>query len=216
MSRQAIALMIACAFLATPLASAQSGAWHGQDNEFGSIRVPYNVEMEGERVPIEAKVVLRMNYNEQDSRFFMFAFDVRNSPLDVNFENLIRTDTGGEMPCYDRQGDSKSQIKCFVDLKEMPEPGTEIVMKGTIGSSKSGLFQIGALVVPFTYKWEKVEQSNGLPAELYGGTQVNVHGGSGGAIGGAGNFVPGVGAIGSVFAIGLVAVGLATMRGRKS
>lgn len=221
MQTKHILTLIACAILATPAALAQGTvSWHGQDNEFGSIRVPYAVDMDGERVPVEAKVVLRKNYEDKDSRFFMFAFDVRNTPLDVTFDHLIRTDTGAEMPCYQRQGDSKSQLKCFVDLKDMPEPGTEIIMRGTVGSGKMGNFQVGAIVLPFTYTWEKVEQSNGLPAELYGGTQVNVHGTAGGSggqakFGGDGNFVPGLGTIGLLAGVGVAALGMGAMRRRR-
>lgn len=213
-------LLILLAFVLAPaLASAQEpGASRGQDNEFGSIRTPYNVDVDGSAADIEAKVVLRKNYEDKDSRFFMFAWTVQNTPLTADFTNLVRADNGAEMPCYKRETDS-GQIKCFVDLKDMPPVGTEIVMKGTVGSKKDGSFQIGAMVVPFTYSWLRVPQSNGLDAELYGDTLVNVKhctqakcglGGSGSIFG-----VPGVGAAGAVGALGVVAVGLAALRRKK-
>ena len=216
-----LALVSAAAF--APLAAAQQKtggpAWHGQDSEFGSIRAPYSADMNGERASIEAKVVLRKNYEEKDSRFFMFAFTVENTPLDVSFDSLIRTDTGEELPCYQRQGDEKSQIKCFVDLKDMPPAGTEIIMSGTVGAGRAGNFQVGALVVPFTYTWARVPMSNGLDAELYGYTMVNVYeptgkDGIGAKFSGPGNAIPGLGALG-VAAAALLAVGLVALRRRS-
>lgn len=211
---------LACALVAVPTAVGQNADWQGQDSEFGSIRSPYTATMDGERVPVEARVVLRENYEDQESRFFMFAFTVENTPLDVRFDNLVRMDTGAELPCYQREGSSTTAIKCFVDLKDMPEAGTEIRMYGTLGSKKTGMFQAGAMVVPFTYKWMRVQMSNDLHAELYAGTQVNVQkatGGSGG-FGGEGNGalakVPGVGALG-VAAASVAALGILAMRRRR-
>ena len=208
---------LVCATAATPaiLAQTNDGSVHGQDSEFGSIRAPYAADMNGARVPVQASVVLRHNYEEKDSRFFMFAWTVEQTPLDVTFDKLVRTDTGGDMPCYQRQGDAHSQIKCFVDLKDMPPVNTEIVMKGTVGSSKVGSFQVGAVVVPFTYSWGRVQMSN--DSELYGYTMINVQKATSGAgrIGGLGNAVPGVGTIGVMGAVGLVAVGLAAMKKRR-
>lgn len=215
-------LALACALSLTTTAVAQAqptnnAAWHGQDSEFGSIRTPYAADMNGERAPIEAQVVLRKNYEESESRFFMFAFTVENTPLDVQFDSLVRVDTGQELPCYQRQGEARTAIKCFVDLKDMPPAGTEIKMKGTVGSTKAGAFQVGAIIVPFTYTWARVQMSNGLNAELYGYTIVNVAtptSGDSKAIAGIGNNVPGVGVLG-VVAAGLVAVGLAARRPKQ-
>ena len=202
---------------ATPGAVAQD--WQGQDSEFGSIRAPYTATMEGSRLPIEARVVLRENYQEKDSRFFMFAFTVENTPLDVRFDNLVRMDTGEELPCYQREGTATTAIKCFVDLRDMPAAGTEIRMTGTVGSKRTGMFQVGAMVVPFTYTWTRVQMSNGLNAELYAGTQLNVAKATGGgSFGGSGNGalakVPDVGVMG-VAAAAAVAVGIVAMRRRK-
>ncbi len=217
LSKSVATLLIAFTLLATPSAFAQGGAWHGQDNEFGSVRTPYGVEMDGQRVPIEAKIVLRKNYEEKDSRFFMFAWDVRNTPLDVTLESLIRTDTGDEMPCYDRQGSATDQVKCFVDLRDMPPEGTEILMRGTLGSSKSGSHQVGAVILPFTYRWEKVPMSNGLDSELYGHTTVNVQKATSGnsELGGIGNKVPAPGIFGILGALG-AAVGIIALRRRRA
>lgn len=214
----AIAAMLCALMVATPAAVGQAVEWQGQDSEFGSIRAPYTATMEGDRVPVEARIVLRENYEEKDSRFFMFAFTVENTPLNIEFDNLVRMDTGEELPCYQRQGDSTSAIKCFVDLKDMPPAGTEIRMYGTVGSSKTGLHQIGAMVVPFTYTWLRVQMSNGLNAELYAGTQLNVKECPGGKCGLGGriqesNPVPGVGLLGAA-AAGAIAVGLVALRRR--
>ncbi|HET6403562.1 MAG TPA: hypothetical protein VFH78_02850 [Candidatus Thermoplasmatota archaeon] len=213
---------IACALLvATPAALAQATVeWQGQDSEFGSIRSPYTAAMDGSRVPIEARIVLRENYEEKESRFFMFAFTVENTPLDIQFDNIVRMDTNQELPCYQRQGDSRSAIKCFVDLKDMPEEGTEIRMYGTVGSTKNGLFQVGAMVVPFTYTWMRVQMSNGLNAELYAGTQMNVQKctegkcGLGGIPSESRMPVPGIGVLG-VAAAGAVALGLTALKRRQ-
>ena len=209
----------ACALLlaTTPVANAQV-EWPGQDSEVGKIRAPYTTVMDGERVPIEARVVLLENYVEKDSRFFMFAFTVENTPLDLQFDNIVRMDTNAEMPCFKREGTSKDAIKCSVDLKDMPPEGTEIRMYGSVGASKNGLFQVGAMVIPFTYAWARVQMSNGLNAELYAGTQVNVQkctatrcgfGGPQESVG-----VPGLGLVG-VAAAACVAVGIVALRRRK-
>ena len=213
---------IACALLvATPAALGQNATvdWQGQDSEFGSIRAPYTVTMEGQRVPIEARVVLRENYEDKDSRFFMFAFTVENTPLDVKFNNIVRQDTGAELPCYQRQGDAKTAIKCFVDLKDMPPAGTEIRMYGDVGSTGKGMFQAGAMVVPFTYTWMRVQMSNGLNAELYAGTQVNVQEcdkSCGSRVVGKGGpaAIPGLGALG-IAGAAVIAVGLLALRRKK-
>lgn len=212
---------LVCAMMvAVPLAQAQdTAAWQGQDSEFGKIRAPYGVDVNGERATIEAQVVLHHNYEEKDSRFFMFSFTVENHPsLDITFDHLIRTDTNEELPCYQREGTENSALKCFVDLKFMPPEGTEIKMAGTIGSDRAGTFQVGAMVVPFTYTWSRVQMSNGLNAELYAGTMVNVHqvtSGTSGAIGGSGNFVPGVGTVGLLAAAGAAVVGLGVVQQRR-
>lgn len=210
---------LACAILmaTTPIAQAQV-EWQGQDSEFGKIRAPYTTQMDGDRVPVEARIVLLENYEEKDSRFFMFAFTVENTPLDIQFDNIVRMDTGEEMPCFKREGTSKDAIKCSVDLRDMPPEGTEIRMYGTVGSSKNGLFQVGAMVIPFTYAWARVQMSNGLNAELYAGTQVNVQKCTAGKCGFGGAQesslpVPGVGALG-IAGAALVALGIAAMRRR--
>lgn len=201
---------LACGLLAaTPIVQAQD--WHGQDSEFGSIRAPYSVTMDGTRVQIEARIVLRENYEDRDSRFFMFAFSVENTPLDIRFENLVRMDTGEELPCYQREGGANSAIKCAVDLRYMPDAGTEIRMSGSAGSSRSGMFQVGSMVVPFTYTWTRLQMSNNLPAELYAGTQVNVvKGTAGDGFGGSGNGmfakIPGVETLGVVVAASVAVV----------
>lgn len=209
--------LVGYSFLVTPAVQAQSdqptGAWHGQDSEFGSIRAPYSVDMDGQRVPVEAKIVLRKSYEDKDSRFFMFAWTVQGTPLDVKFDHLTRSDNGQELPCYRTEGSSTDQLKCFVDLKDMPPVGTEIHMTGNVGSSRTGQFQVGAVAMAFTYTWTTVSTSNGLDAQLYGYSLVNVQKATGGskALGGLGNAVPGVGVVGAVGAAALVAL----VAGRK-
>jgi hypothetical protein len=212
------AALLACTVLPSAAVAQSSGAeWHGQDTEFGSIRAPYSVDMNGQRVPVEAKIVLRKMYEDQDSRFFMFAWTVENTPMDVTFDHLLRMDTGQELPCYQKQGDGNSQLKCFVDLKDMPPTGTEIQMKGTVGSSRVGSFQVGAIVVPFTYTWNRVQMSGGLDAELYGYEDVNINQATSGGssrLGGLGNAIPGVGLVATLAVLGGAAGLVAIVRRR--
>lgn len=99
----------------------------------------------------------------------------------------------------------------------MPPINTQIVLKGSVGSSKVGSFQVGAIVVPFTYSWLRVKMTNGLDAELYGYTMINVQKATSGAgrVGGLGNAVPGVGTLGVIGGVGVVAALLAA-RTRKN
>lgn len=191
--------------------------WQGEDSEFGSIRAPYTQTMDGQRATIEASVVLRHMYEDKDVRFYMFGFIVENSPLDVTFDHLVRADNGEELPCAKREGDAQDGIKCFVDLKYMPPVGTEIKMSGTVGSTRAGSFRAGAIVLAFDYNWLKVQTSNGLEAQLYADTLVNVQKPTAGGVdrlsGNLGNKVPGAGAIGLV-AAACVAVGLLALRRR--
>jgi hypothetical protein len=214
--------LVGSSLVAIPSAQAQNttdqpGAWHGQDSEFGSIRAPYSSDMNGQRVPVEAHVVLRTNYDDRNAGFFMFAWTVENTPLDVSFDHLVRTDNNQELPCYQQQGDSHSQIKCFVDKQNMPAPGTEIVMTGTVGSSRTGQFQVGAIAMAFTYTWQTVQTSNGLDAQLYGYTLINVNKATSGAgrLGGLGNAVPDVGVAGAVGAVALASVATLALRRKE-
>jgi len=99
----------------------------------------------------------------------------------------------------------------------MPPVGTEIDMSGTVGAHKNGQFQVGESIIAFDYKWNKVQMSNGLDAELYGYTMINVQKATSGAgrIGGLGNAVPGVGAVGMIGAVGAVAAVLAVANKKK-
>lgn len=208
-------LVATLAFAGVAVAQGPSGNERGMDNEFGSVRLPYTVEVNGNHTEIVAKIVLRKNFEDKEATFYMFAWSVRGTPLDVTFDKLVRADTGKTMACGRTEGESNDQVKCFVDRKNMPPAGTEISMRGSVGSSRTGSFNVGAILQPFTYNWDPVVMANGLDAQLYGDTQVSVQsttGGSGNRLGGLGNAVPGVGAVGAIVAIGIVAVGLAAMR----
>jgi hypothetical protein len=205
--------------LTAPLVAAQDSSMHGQDNEFGSVRAPYAVTMNGQRAVAEAHVFVKNMYEDTNSRYFMFAASVENSPaLDLTQPTIIRTDTNKALPCAKGlEGDSKTSFRCSVDLKDMPPTGTEILIRTTVGSSKLGTFQVGFPVIAFTYDWNKVKMSNNLEAELYGYSQVNVQkatGSESSGISGLGNKVPGVGVLG-VIGVGVAAaviVGLARRR----
>ncbi|GEM_PF-6987627 len=215
-------LVLACALaLAAPLVAAQdNSAMHGQDSEFGSVRAPYTLTINGQRAHIDGHVILKTTYSEQNARFFMFAISVENSPsLDVTYDHLVRTDTNKELPCVrPKEGDSHSSLRCFVDLKDLPPTGTEILIQGTVGASKLGSFQVGFNVIAFDYNYAKVKMSNGLEAELYGYSEVTVQKTtaqeSGGLIG-MGNKVPAPGVAG-VLAVGALAAVLLGARRRRA
>ena len=214
-------IVIACAVALANTATAQTAqpnsTWRGEDNEFGSIRAPYTVDMDGgERTPVEAQVILKSLYEQKDGRFYMFSFVVTGTPLDVQLDQIIRTDTGEAMACYQIADDSEG-VKCTIDRLQMPPAGTEIKMYGTVGSNSKGTFNVGAMAIAFTATWAKIQMSNGLDAELYAGTQVIVKQPTGGAnvLNGMGNFVPGLGVAGLLAAAAVVAVGAAKLRGRR-
>jgi hypothetical protein len=212
-----VALVCAVALATAATAQSTNPNWKGEDNEFGSLRAPYAIDLDAGRAPIEAQVLLHTHYENKDGRFYMFMFTVENQPLLVSFDSLIRTDTGKEINCYKREGESNLAIKCFVDRYEMPPIGTEILMRGSIEAKKAGVAQVGAIVVPFTATWLKVPMSNGLEAELFAGTQVNANTASDGSktFGGLGNKVPGIGVVG-VGVAALAALAIAgVLRRRK-
>lgn len=200
------------------VAQSPTGTERGMDNEFGSVRLPYTIDVNGQHSEIVAKIVLRKNYENKEATFYMFAWSVRGTPMDATFESLVRADDGTTMPCGRTEGESTDQVKCFVDRKDMPPAGTEITMRGTVGASRTGSFNVGAIIQPFTYNWATVPMANGLEAQLYGDTQVSVQAttsGSGNRLGGLGNSIPGVGVVGAVVAIAIVAIGLAAASRRR-
>ena len=212
MKSQTLTLTIlACVLAIAPFAAAQ-GPTRGMENEFGRISAPYSVDMDGQRVPIEITVVIENAYHEKDGRFYMFILDAGETQLDVSLDQVIRSDTGQELTCYQRVPDPK-EFKCSVDGRGMPPQGTPITLVGTVGASKAGTFTLGAIALPFTATWGKIQMSNGFDAELYAGTQVNVINPTSGSSGlsGVGNKlpIPGVGMLGvtvaAVVAVGLVA-----------
>lgn len=217
MKRNTLTLLaLACALVVAPIATAQT-PMAGEDNEFGSLRMAYSVDMNGERVPISAEVVISDYYHEKDGRFYMFGFDVQNTPLDVSLDQIVRTDTGQDLRCFQEQRDPNTQVKCFVDGTTLPPNGTKIMMHGSVGSTKTGTFNVGALIVAFTATWVKIQMSNGLDAELYASTQVNVHSASTQESTSPFNKadIPAAGAVGAIAAVGVAAVGVAAMRSRQ-
>lgn len=216
MNVKTLTLVIAAgAIILAPLAAGQANStWKGEDNEYGSIRVPYTLDMDGQRVPLQAEVIIHDMYHDKDGRFYMFAFDAQNTPLDVTLEKVIREDTGQELKCFQESGDGK-QAKCVVDGHDMPPAGTKLLMFGTVGSSRTGTFTVGAIALPFTATWFKIQMKNGFEAELYAGSQVNVHSATSGSnkLGGLGNKIPDAGVAGLLVAA-VAATGLAVYRRR--
>lgn len=214
-------LVLACALaLVPPLVAAQdNSAMHGQDSEFGTVRTSYSVTVNGQPVEVTGHVILKNLYTEQDSRFFMFGISVENSPsLSIKYNHLIRTDKNTELPCVRPiEGDAHSKLNCFVDRKDLPPVGTEILIVGSVGASKQGTFQVGFPVIAFDYNYQKLKMSNGLEAELYAYSDVSVTkttSQESTGLAGMGNKVPGLGVLGVVGA-GAAAVVLVGLRRRK-
>jgi hypothetical protein len=211
-------LVLAGATVAPPVSGQGSdpstGQWHGQDNEFGKIRMPYQAQIAGEAIPIEARIVLNTLYTDKDGTYFLFAFDAKNTPLHISYDGLYGP--GGEsIPVY-RTDNADGQEKWFIDVKSLPAAGSELVLKGTLGATSRGKTQVGAIVVPFTYRWEEVRMDNGIPASLYAYTQVDVQKetrsvGWSLPIG----KVPAPGGLATLAAIAAVATALAAIGGRR-
>jgi len=214
-------LVLACTLaLASPLVAAQdNSAMRGQDSEFGTVRTVYSVTVNGAPVQITGHAILKDMYTDQNSRFFMFSISVENSPsLGIKFDHLIRTDKNTELPCVRPvEGDAHSSLRCFVDLKDLPPAGTEILIEGTLDAPHQGTFQVGYNVIAFDYNYQKIKMSNGLEAEFFAYSDVSVTKAtaqeSSGLIG-MGNKVPGVGVLGTAVAA-VAAVGLLALRRRK-
>ncbi len=169
-----VGLLIIVPFL--PTAAAQGNSqWHGQDNEFGSIRMKFQDAIVGEPIEVEAHITLKTLYEDKRVTYFMFAFTAEGQPLCVNWD-YIGTEGGDGFSFFKEEGSNGDPvIKKFVEDTQMPPPGQKIVLKGTVGAADRGLMQVGALIVPFNYKWEKVTMKNGLPADLFSFTQFGVN-----------------------------------------
>lgn len=146
----------------------------GDDNEFGVIRMPFQATMEGETLTIESRVVLRAHYEEQDTTYFMFAWSTEDAPpLSATFVSL-KTAEGKDLKVYEKQNEPGLE-KWFVDVKDMPPVGTEIVMTGNVDSNSKGFYPAATLVVPFNYRWEQITMTTGDQAKLYAFTNLGVN-----------------------------------------
>lgn len=174
--------------------------WHGEQNEFGRICMKFQETMVGEPVYIEARIVLNHLYEDRDAAYYLFEFPTTGTPFKISDVKL--QSGGADIPLYKREGD-----KLFVDVAEMPPAGEEMVFSATIASCDRGLYQIGALLQPFNYRWQKIVMSNGEQADLYGFTQVGVNEAScrGGIPGLPKMDAPSGGLVGAVSALALVA-----------
>ena len=179
--------------------------WHGEDNEFGSICMKFQEPMAGSPVPVQARIVLHHLYDDRDAAYFLISFLGDGTPF--KFSNVrLTTGDGKEITLYKRE-DTPRNVKLFVDVADMPPAGTELRLSGKVDSCERGLYQLGALVQPFNYRWQRILMNNGDPADLYSFTQVGVNKAScdGGIPGLPKVSVPGVGAVAAVAAIGGVA-----------
>lgn len=166
-----------------------TGAMQGQDSEFGSIRAPYRTQAQaGVPAPFQAHVILKSHYADQDARFFLFGWTSQTPDVAVRGAGqqqgnatsatatptwLVRSDTQAPIPCARHETSAEGE-RCFVDAKDLPPAGTEILARGEASANRTVHAQIGLTVAAFTYSWERVKMSNGLDAELYAYTELVV------------------------------------------
>lgn len=204
--RLAFSLTAVLGLLLAPPALAQNNAncgdkdWHGETNEFGKICMKFQDTMLGEPIPVEAKITLNHLYEDRDAAYFLLQFNTETTPFTM--KDVTLEYKGSEVPLYKREGD-----KLFVDIADMPPAGETFVLRGTADACERGLYQLGALIQPFNYRWQRIVMGDGQPADLYGFTQVGVNEAScSGGIPGLPKFAPAGGLVGAVAALALVAV----------
>lgn len=170
---RALMALVTASILLAPAAMAQEagGDWSaGEDNEFGSIRGPYQVTTEEGSASVEYRIKLNTLYEDRDTRYFMFMLGAEGTPMDVTIKSLETAD-GEAVEIFEKDG-SNGVPKWTVDIKNMPAPGTTMVLKGSVTASEDGFWQMNSMVIPFTYRWEKVHMESGLEAKLQALTQV--------------------------------------------
>lgn len=204
--RLALPLTALLGLVLAPTALAQNNAncgdkdWHGETNEFGRICMMFQSSMLGEPIPVEAKITLNHLYEDRDAAYFLIQFNTENTPFTM--QNVALKHKGADIPLYKREGD-----KLFVDIADMPPAGETFVLSATADACERGLYQLGALIQPFNYRWQRIVMGDGQPADLYGFTQVGVNEAScSGGIPGLPKMAPAGGLIGAVAALSLVAV----------
>ena len=204
--RLAFMLTAVAGLLLAPSVAAQNSEicgdkdWHGESNEFGKICMQFQASMLGEPIPVEAKITLNHLYEDRDATYYLIQFNTEMTPFTMADVKLQHK--GVDVPLYKREGD-----KLFVDIADMPPAGSTFVLSGTASACERGLYQLGALIQPFNYKWQRIVMSDGQPADLYGFTQVGVNEAScSGGIPGLPKFAPSGGLVGAVAALALVAV----------
>lgn len=185
MNRTAIAATVALVLAVAPIVGATQHAENstGETNEFGSIRAPYQLEITGRPLIMEAHVRLESYYDDQKATFFMFAWDTKASPQVTARFLALETADGTALPVAETKNEAGVE-QWFVDVENMPEPGSVIIMRAEVGASSKGFFSVGAMVMAFTYKWDEVKMTDGEPAKLYAFTQLGVNKETGGDGGG--------------------------------
>lgn len=180
--------------------------WHGEENEFGRICMKFQEPMTGTSVPVEARITLHHLYDDRDSAYFLIGFLGDGTPFTFSDVRLTTGD-GKEITLFKRD-DKPRSVQLFVDVADMPPAGTELRLSGKVDSCERGLYQLGALVQPFNYRWQRILMNNGEPADLYSFTQVGVNKAScdGGIPGLPKVSVPGAGTFAAVAAVAGVAV----------
>ena len=212
--RSTLAPILLVAFLvaASPAAAqatvmnAQCGDkdWHGEANEFGKICMRFQDSMMGAAIPTEARITLNHLYEDRDAAYFLVMFAAEGTPLKVS--DVALTVDGEPIPIYKSEGETK----LFIDIQDMPPAGKTMVLSGTVDSCDRGLYQIGALIQPFNYRWQKLVMANGEQADLFGFTQIGVNEASckGGLPGLPKVDAPAGGLLASIAALGAVAYAL--------
>lgn len=204
--RLALPLTAVLGLLLAPMASAQNSQicgdkdWHGDTNEFGKMCMKFQETMLGEAIAVEARITLNHLYEDRDAAYFLIQFNTDMTPFTMS--DITLTHDGNEIPLYKREGD-----KLFVDIADMPSAGETFVLGATANACERGLYQLGALIQPFNYRWQRIVMGDGQPADLYAFTQVGVNEAScSGGIPGLPKVSPAGGLVGAVAALALVAV----------
>jgi hypothetical protein len=151
--------------------------WHDQAGDLGDAQALYQDTIAGHARPFVAKFFITNYFKNDGVVYFLFALDLQRTPLVGNINQLIDTSTGKPLPIYRTEVQQNGAvIQWWVDIANMPPPGTEIDFQATVGSTGPGEFPAGAFVMPFDYHYQQINSYSGTPEQLYIFTQYTVNG----------------------------------------
>ncbi|MHB8585281.1 MAG: hypothetical protein ACYDDF_05520 [Thermoplasmatota archaeon] len=153
-----------------------ANGWHDQSGDMGDAQALYQDIIDGSTREFVAKFWITDYFQNQGVTYFLFALDLQRTPLVGSFDSLINTANGKPIPVYKVETDANGElIKWWIDIANMPPPGTEIDLHATIGSTGSGQYPAGAMALPFNYRWEQINSASGTPEQLYILTEYTVN-----------------------------------------